>query len=50
VRELLARGLVEAPRLRGFFEEIEPELYRSPALDKVDFRRGLEDVLGAPLE
>ena len=42
VRELLSRGLVEAPRLRVFFEEIEPELYRFPAIDAADFRKSVE--------
>ena len=46
VRELLSRGLVEAPRLRVFFEEIEPELYRFPAIDAADFGRSVTATLG----
>jgi hypothetical protein len=49
VRELLARGLVETDQLRASFIEIEPQLYRFPALDAVDFRRSVEEVVG-PLE
>jgi hypothetical protein len=46
VRELLARGLVEPDRLREAFAEIEPQLYRFPAIDPADYRRRLEDFLG----
>lgn len=42
VREMLSRGLVEGPRLRVSFKEIEPELYRFPAIDAADFRKGVE--------
>jgi hypothetical protein len=45
VRELIARGLVEPSRLFAFFVEIEPELYRFPALDAADFRRSVEEFL-----
>jgi hypothetical protein len=46
VREILARGFVEKAALRASFIEIEPELYRFPAVDPADFRRGVEDVVG----
>src|SRR5207249_6538242 len=39
VRELIARGFVEADLLRSFLVEIAPQLYRFPAIDAVDFRR-----------
>src|SRR3954469_19806284 len=45
VREMLARGLVESGRLRACFAEIEPELYRFPAVDPADFRRSVEEFL-----
>jgi hypothetical protein len=45
VRELLARGLVEADGLRSRFEEIEPELYRFPAIDPAGFRSSVHDAL-----
>ena len=44
VREMLARGLVERDRLYRFYEEIEPELYRYPAIDPGSFRRRVEAI------
>jgi len=45
VGEMVRRGLVEEPGLHSRFREIEPELYRFPAVDPVDFRRSVEDFL-----
>jgi uncharacterized nucleotidyltransferase DUF6036 len=45
VREMLARGLVEPERLRELFAQIEPQLYRYPALDPASFRRAVEETL-----
>ena len=45
-RVMLGRGLVEADRLREAFDEIEPQLYRFPAIDPPDFRRRVEEFLG----
>ena len=45
VREMLARGLVESGRLRACFAEIEPELYRFPAVDPADFRRSVDEIV-----
>lgn len=42
VAALLARGLVERDRLAACYEEIEPELYRYPAIDPKSFRRRVE--------
>src|SRR5687767_4683684 len=39
VRELIGRGLVEVARLRECLDEIEPALYRFPAVDPAGFRR-----------
>ena len=47
VREMLDRGLVEKPRLGACFSEIEPRLYRFPAIDAADFRRSVEELLGS---
>lgn len=44
VREMLARSLVDRDRLRAFHEEIEPELYRYPAIDPTSFRRRVEAI------
>lgn len=45
VREMMARGLIEREELRRRFEEIEPSLYRYPAIDPPAFRRGLEEAI-----
>ena len=42
VRAMKERGLVDGMRLLGFFEEIEPRLYRFPAIDPKAFRRAVE--------
>jgi len=47
VREMLARGLVDAERARRYFDAIEPELYRYPAIDGRSFRRAVEQTFGA---
>lgn len=48
VQALLERGLVERDRAREYFEHIEPELYRFPAIDPPSFRRAVEELFGAP--
>lgn len=45
VRAMVERGYVEADQLRARFAEIEPELYRFPAIDAAVFRRSVEDFL-----
>ena len=45
VREMLSRGLVGRDELRRRFEQIEPQLYRYPAIDPVAFRDALEKLL-----
>jgi hypothetical protein len=45
VAQLLARGLVEPGELRRRFAEIEPQLYRFPAIDPASFRLAVEEVL-----
>ncbi len=42
--ELNTRGLVDEPRLQDYFDAIEPELYRFPAIDPRSFRRAVEAV------
>jgi hypothetical protein len=49
VRTMIERGLVDPPRLRRFYETLEPELYRYPAIDPVVFRRRVETVLEGSL-
>jgi hypothetical protein len=45
-RMMVDRGLVQVDRLRSAFDEIEPQLYRFPAIDPADYRRRVEDFLG----
>jgi hypothetical protein len=46
VRAMIAGGLVEPARVREYYEAIEPELYRYPAIDPVAFRGKVDDALG----
>jgi len=45
VKEMFARGLIDASELRRFFLVIEPRLYRYPAIDPKSFRRAVEEFL-----
>lgn len=45
VAAMRAHGLVEPARLRELFEEIEPGLYRYPAIDPATFRHRVETFL-----
>lgn len=42
VRALVDSGLVEPTRILDYFDEIEPVLYRFPAIDPAAFRRRVE--------
>ena len=42
VAAMLRLGLVEPERLRELFAEIEPELYRFPAIDPRTFRSAVD--------
>ena len=44
VAAMLERGLVDVGGLREYFDAIEPELYRFPAIDPASFRRAVEAV------
>ena len=46
LQEMLDRGLVQREQLRTYFSEIEPQLYRFPAIDAAGFRRSIEESLG----
>ena len=46
VRSMLEQELIDAARVLAYFDEIEPELYRFPAVDPPAFRRRVEHVLG----
>jgi hypothetical protein len=45
VRAMMARGLIDREELRRRFEQIEPHLYRYPAIDGKAFRKALEESL-----
>lgn len=45
VEEMLRRGLVEPARALEYFDEIEPELYRYPAIDPASFRRAVNSAI-----
>ncbi len=46
VREMLARGLIDAAGAWQYFAGIEPALFRYPALDPESFRRSVEEMFG----
>jgi hypothetical protein len=48
VQEMVRRGLVEAAHAWQYYQAIEPDLYRFPALDARSFRRAVEEVFGHP--
>jgi len=43
---MLERGLIERGKVLALFSEIEPQLYRYPALDPASFRRAVEAAFG----
>jgi hypothetical protein len=48
VEEMERRGLVEPARAWQYFQAIEPDLYRFPAVDTRSFRRAVKDFFGQP--
>lgn len=46
VEKMLAEGLVEPEKTLAYFDSIEPELYRFPAIDPASFRKRVEAALG----
>jgi hypothetical protein len=44
VREMIARQLIDPRQALEYFERMEPELYRFPAIDARSFRRAVEDA------
>jgi hypothetical protein len=47
VRAMFDRGLVDRGRLLACYVEIEPLLYRYPAIDPASFRRRVHELTGA---
>jgi hypothetical protein len=44
VQEMLARQLIEPVRVLEYFNRIEPELYRYPAIHAPSFRRAVQEI------
>lgn len=47
VQALIRMGLVDRRRALEYFQRIEPDLYRYPAIDPRSFRRGVEESFRA---
>jgi hypothetical protein len=48
VREMLARGLIDAEGARAYFSSIEPDLFRYPAIDPGSFKRAVDAMFSSP--
>jgi hypothetical protein len=44
---MLRRGLIDRGDALRYFEEIEPRLYRYPAIDPSSFRAAVVQIFGA---
>ena len=44
VKEMIERRLIKKEKLRSLFVEIEPNLYKYPAIDPSTFRRAVEEI------
>ncbi|MGQ0640435.1 MAG: DUF6036 family nucleotidyltransferase [Gemmatimonadaceae bacterium] len=45
VREMISRQVIDVSKARQYFERMEPELYRFPAIDPPTFRMAVEEAL-----
>ncbi len=48
IKEMVRRGLVEPALAWQYFQVIESDLYRFPAVDARSFRRAVEEAFGRP--
>jgi len=46
VTAMLDLGLIDPRRTLEYFSQIEPQLYRYPAIDPSSFRRAVEEKMG----
>ena len=46
VQAMLNRGLIDRARARAYFDRIEPELFRFPAIHPPAFHRAVEEAFG----
>lgn len=44
IRAMIQLGLIDPSRALRYFDGIEPDLYRYPALDPASFRRAVEEI------
>ena len=44
VEEMIGRGLIELKKLNALFRDIEPNLYKYPAIDPNSFRQAIDDL------
>ncbi len=44
VHAMLDRGLIEPAKARAYFQQLEPKLYRYPAIDPPTFRQAVDEV------
>lgn len=47
IQSMVRTGLVESDRALAYYQAIEPDLYRYPAIDPPTFRRAVEDFFGS---
>lgn len=47
VREMLDRHVIDRRRALEYFERMEPDLYRFPAIDAPSYRRAVESAFGS---
>lgn len=48
VRQMLRRNLIQPEPLAGYYDDIEPQLHRYPAVDPPAFRRAVTEFLRSP--
>lgn len=48
VREMIRRGLIDRARALQYFTDVEPGLYRYPAIDPKSLRRAVGEIFGPP--
>ena len=46
VSQMVARGLIDRARALEYFDRIEPDLYRYPAIHSPSFRRAVQEAFG----
>lgn len=47
IREMIRRDLIDSALARDYFDGIEPDLFRFPAIDPKSFRRTVEEIFAS---